>query len=325
MAKEMEGDNKKRRALAAAAREQGRTAVEAGASLGGSKQREHARRKERAGPQPAGARKPGPQAPRPDLPPGPETPRPPHSPPYGDTVADPGVLRLRYRELVSEVGDRTGVGFDQAKGAARATVSVLARALPEPDRQRLLDALPTELSQGQDVSEPYYGRGLSGFVQQVAGLAQRPPEQALLQTQAVLGAIAAQDGQLLDSLELPDFLTDLTHPPAPGGGLVGPNRHTAPLDEDELIAALRRLPGWTGNASALTRTLTLPPDQLDRVLARLDQLKIDSGRGPRISRPDDWTAQLVVQTTNARAVTALDVDLAALINDAIDEAAAGLA
>ena len=62
MAKEMEGDNRKRRALARAAREEGHRASEAGVSLGSSKQRRHAEHAERAeqdGPPPDGANKPG--------------------------------------------------------------------------------------------------------------------------------------------------------------------------------------------------------------------------------------------------------------------------
>jgi pterin-4a-carbinolamine dehydratase len=325
MAKEMEGDNEKRRALARAAREQGRSASEAGVSLGASKQIEHAEHAKRSGPPPAGTHKPGPQAPIPDQRPASEPARPTHAPPVGDTAPDPGALRLRYRELVEEAGAWAGVEFDQAKGAARATVTVLARALSTGDRDRLIEALPAELFEGQDVTAPYDGEGSAGFVREVAALAQRPPEQARLQAQAVLGAIAAQDARLLPSLDLPSGLDELTRPPEPGGGVVGPQGHAAPLEEDEVRAALRRLPEWTGDTSALTRTLILPPDQLDRVLRRLDRLKQQLGRGPRISRPDERTALLMVRTTHADAVTALDVELAERIDDAISEAGAGLA
>jgi hypothetical protein len=69
----------------------------------------------------------------------------------------------------------------------------------------------------------------------------------------------------------------------------------------------------------------LPPDQLERVLLRLDRLKQELGRRPRISHTDERTAQFVVRTANASAVTSLDVDLAFRVDEAITQANAGLA
>ncbi|GAA0222726.1 hypothetical protein GCM10009539_04920 [Cryptosporangium japonicum] len=63
MAKEMEGDNRKRRALAREARAEDRSPSESGVTLGSSKQREHTRTGRRDGPPPAGAHKPGAHAP----------------------------------------------------------------------------------------------------------------------------------------------------------------------------------------------------------------------------------------------------------------------
>ncbi|GAA4607324.1 pterin-4a-carbinolamine dehydratase [Actinoplanes octamycinicus] len=328
MAKQMEGDNRKRRALAKAASKKGHRAGEAGVSLGSSKQRhhaEHAERKDQDGPPPEGAKKPGPRAPRPQEPPEPEPNWPRRPPPTGDTSPDTGALRLRYRELVTAAAEQVRVDFDTAREAGQATVSVLARLLDDEDRRRLLDVVPAQLTDGQDVSTPLPGRNAISFVEEVSGLLGCPPEQSRMRVQAVLGAITAQDRDVLGSLHLPDELAELARPPQPGGGLVGPDGHTAALDEEEVQAALRRLPDWTGDSRALTRTLVLPPDQLERVLLRLDRLKQELGRGPRISRPDESTAQLVVRTSNAGAVTALDVDLAVRVDETIAEGDAGLA
>jgi pterin-4a-carbinolamine dehydratase len=328
MAKEMEGDNRKRRALARAAREQGHRASEAGVSLGSSKQRRHAEHAERAdqdGPPPEGANKPGPQAPRPQEPPGPSPTWPRRPPPRGDKLPDTGALRLRYRELVKSAAEQAGVDFDTAREAGRATVSVLARMLDQADRQRLLEVVPAELTEGQDVSTPIPQRDAIEFVREVGGMLRWPEEQCRTRIQAVLAAIAAQDPEVLDALRLPEGLAELTRPPRPGGGLVGPDGHTAGLDEEEVRAALRRLPDWTGDSQALTRTLVLPPDQLERVLLRVNRLKPELGRGPRISRTDERTAQFVVSTTNAGAVTVLDIELAHRVDEAITEANAGLA
>src|SRR3954453_22676045 len=156
--KEMEGDNRKRRALAKAAREHGHRASEAGVSLGSSKQRhhaEHAERTEQDEPPPEGANKPGPRAPRPQEPPEPDRTWPRRPPPTGDTAPDTGALRLRYRELVTSAAEQVGVDFDTAREAGRATISVLARMLDEADRRRLLDAVPAELTDGQDLSRGF--------------------------------------------------------------------------------------------------------------------------------------------------------------------------
>jgi pterin-4a-carbinolamine dehydratase len=328
MPKEMEGDNRKRRALARAAREQGHRASEAGVSLGSSKQRHHAEHAERAeqdGPPPEGANKPGPRAPKPQEPPQPDPTWPQRPPPIGDTGPDSGALRLRYRELVNSAAKQAVMDFDTAREAGRATVSVLARMLEEADRPRLLDVVPAELTEGQDVSTPLPQKDTIGFVREVSGLLRCPPEQSRMRIQAVLGAIAAQDRDVLDTLRLPDGLAELTRPPRPGGGLVGPDGHTAALDEEEVQAMLGHLPDWTGDSRALTRTIVLPPDQLERVLLRLDRLKQELGRGPRISRSDEQTARLVVSTTNVGAVTALDIDLARRVDETITQANAGLA
>jgi pterin-4a-carbinolamine dehydratase len=261
---------------------------------------------------------------RPQEPPQPDPAWPQRPPSTRDSGPDTGALRLRYRELVTSAAEQAGIDFDAAREAGRATVSVLARMVEEPGRGRLLDAVPAELTQGQDVSTPIPRRDAIGFVREVGALLHCPPEQSRMRAQAVLGAIAAQDRDVLDALHLPDELADLTQPPRPGGGLVGPDGHTAPLDEDEIRAALDRLPDWTGDSRALTRTLVLPPDQLERVLLRLDRLKQELGRRPRISRTDERTALLMVTTTNVGAVTALDVDLARQVDEAITQANAGL-
>jgi uncharacterized protein (DUF2267 family) len=318
--KQMEGDNRRRRTLAREARQQGLRPSEAGATLGSSKQPEHLRQAEREGPPPAGPHKPGPQAPaRPTpRPPGPAWPRPVPEPPPA-----PGV---RYRELVSEVGRRTGLDFDHACQAAEATVTVLARALADADRQRLLRAVPAELHDDYAVDVPSpQPRTLDQFIAQVSRIAHRPADQTRYEAQAVLSTLAQQDHDLIESLDLPPAVRDLVAPLPTGGGLVDPGGRTPPLTDEELRDALVRLPRWSGDRRALARTITLPPANLDRVLGRLDGLRRELGRGAHIARPDPQNATLVVRTNSVDAVTARDVELAHRIDSAIDEAAAGIA
>jgi uncharacterized protein (DUF2267 family)/pterin-4a-carbinolamine dehydratase len=318
--KEMEGDNKRRRALARQARERGRLPSEEGVTLGASKQPEHVGRGRRDGPPAAGRHKPDPgtgTAPPPPPPAGRERPRRSTA-----TEADPGPIR--YRDLVSAVGHRAGLDFDDARLATEATVTVLARALSDADRHHLLDALPAALLDEFAIEVPDHPDDLVRFLDAVSRIAHVPPERARYQAQAVLSTLAEYDGRLIGSLALPADLRTLTEALPVGGGLLDPAGHPAPLTEDELRTALTRLPGWTGGTAVLSRSLTLPPDRLDRVLERIERLRREWGRGPKISRPAPDTAVLAVRTDATGAVTALDVELAHRLDAALDQAAAAL-
>jgi uncharacterized protein (DUF2267 family)/pterin-4a-carbinolamine dehydratase len=324
--KQMEGDNQRRRALARQARERGQRASGSGATLGSGKQIEHRSEKHRDGPPLAGPHKPVPGRPggtQTTLPAaGPTWPLPD---PERSTAAPGGGAVIQYRQLVDDVRQRTGVDFDQARDAAEATVLTLARALDPAGRERLLDAVPTELRDDPEMAVGNRRHDLAGFLDEVARLTNRTPEQARYQAQATLGALAAQDPDLVGSLGLPPELGDLLGPLPVGGDRVAPNRHTAPLTDDELRAALAELPYWAGDRRAISRTIELPPDSLDRVLAQLAQLKPEFGRGPSIGRPAGNLAVLTVRTKRVAAVTALDVELAHRVDAAIYEAGAGIA
>jgi pterin-4a-carbinolamine dehydratase/uncharacterized protein (DUF2267 family) len=321
MRKQREGDNQRRRALARQARDRGRSPSEEGVSLGASKQFEHTRGADRAGPPPAGTGKPhsGKPIPPTPAPPGEQWPVDPPD------VYDQHPGGVRYRDFVQDVGHRIGLGFDDARRATEATVTVLAQSLPDLERQRLLDQLPGLLRDEEPAGVPRRERGLPDLLDEIARLAGGPTDQARYRAQAVLSALGEWNRDLVESLELPAGGEDLGAPLPVGGGRVDPRGHAAPLSEDELRAALAALPNWSGNRRALSRTIQLPRANLDRVVARLDRLHEEAGRGPRIARPSDDTAVVVVWTTNVGAVTALDIDLAHRVDGAIDEVGAGIA
>lgn len=213
MRKQMEGDNQRRRALARQARERGRRPSETGASLGASKQLAHLDRGKRAGPPPAGQRKPdatqgGPAPPPTPTPsvarPGPAQPRPERS-----AGGAPGAVDMGYHGLVDDIGRRAGVDFRTAKVAAEATVLVLAWALDQAERERLLTAVPVKLHDVVPVDGIRRHRELPGFLAEVARLSGRTPEQARYQAAATLAALADRDGDLVASLSVPDGLRDL--------------------------------------------------------------------------------------------------------------------
>ncbi|MBG6104278.1 DUF2267 domain-containing protein [Micromonospora vinacea] len=323
MRKQMEGDNQRRRALARQAREQNRQPSEIGASLSASKQLTSLDAGKRAGPPPAGVHKSDTTRGGPAPPPvgSADNPRPQPSPPSGAA----GVNSMGYHQLVDEVRRRAGVDFKTAKVGTEATVLVLAFALEAAERQRLLAAVPSSLHDVLPVDGIERHQDLPGFLAEVGRISGNTPEQARYQAEATMAALAEQDGDLVESLHVPDGLRDLLNPPEVGGGLVGASTTTPTLDADEIDAALDDLPYWAGDSQGLYRVVALPPDNLDRVLARLDRLRRDNGRGPSIGRPGDTAAVLTVRTNQANGVTALDVDLARQIDDAIDEVGAGMA
>src|SRR2546423_2479999 len=164
---------------------------------------------------------------------------------------------------------------------------------------------------------------LEAFVSEVSWLTGVPPERARYRAQAVLATKAERDPELVDSLDLPEQIRAMCVDPAPAGGIVGPTGHTAPLTAAEVSAALADLPDWTGDIPALTRTLTLPPGNLDRVLDRIALIHRNIGRGPEVRR-DGNTAVLTARTHAVDGVTALDLDLAAHVDAVIRDAGAGI-
>jgi pterin-4a-carbinolamine dehydratase/uncharacterized protein (DUF2267 family) len=321
MRKQMEGDNQRRRALAREARGRGRRPSETGASLSASKQITSLAQRERSGPASAGQHKANATRGGPAPPPAgvPELPRPLPDDDRGR------VPTLGYRDLVEDVSRRAGVDFSTAKVAAEATVLALARALDEAERERLLAAVPVKLHDVVPADGIERRQDLPGFLAEVGRRSRLTPEQARYQAEATLAALADADGDLVESLRVPDGLRDLLAPAEPGGGLVGPMSATAPLTEQELRDALAGLPYWSSDRQSLVRTIELPTGNLDRVLDRLDQLRAETGRAPQIGRPDPDNAVLTVRTQQVDGVTALDVDLARRVDAAIDEAGAGMA
>lgn len=213
-----------------------------------------------------------------------------------------------YRELITAISDRIAVTTQQARQAAEATVATLAQTLDAPQRQQLLAEVPTQLHEQLD---PAGGPApdAASFVTAVSWLTGLPAEQARYRAQAVLAVLSEYDPALIDSLELPNEIKDLTSGPPVGGGITGPAGRTAPLTAAEVHAALADLPGWRGDTHAISRTITLPPPDLNQVLDRVESLRQQTGRAPIIHRDGD-TADITVRTNAVNAVTRLDLDLA---------------
>jgi len=229
---------------------------------------------------------------------------------------------LAYQDLITTVAARMGLNTDEARGAAEATIVTLARSLDEPRRRAVLEAVPTSPHRRLDAA-PRAALDADAFVGEVSRLTGTAPGWARYQAQAVLAIIAEQKPDLVDSLELPDDIRDMCTDPATGGGITDVPGHTAPLTPEEVATALTELSDWRGDTHAISRSLTLPPESLDRVLARLDLLQQQAGHRADIHRDGD-TIVIRLHTEAARAVTTLDLDLALRIDTVITQSGAGI-
>lgn len=93
------------------------------------------------------------------------------------------------------------------------------------------------------------------------------------------------------------------------------------LSADLLADALTRLPGWSGDTSALRRTVELPPERLDELLRRVQQTADAMNHHPDVERTEN-AATFSLSTHSAGGVTELDVALASRIDDLVTQVAA---
>ncbi|MEV0720485.1 DUF2267 domain-containing protein [Asanoa sp. NPDC050611] len=313
----MEGDNRRRRQLAREARRADRRPSAEGVTLGASKQQEHQPEKRRSGPPQAGRHKPVAGAEQ-IVAPGTRAEEWPRRSPVPDASTDAGAgPRLRYRELVGEIARLTGDPFADAKELTRAVVGVTARSLDDPDGKRLVASLPGELEVPRALAGPPE-RDLTMFLREVGRLVERRPEQIRVKVQAVFAVLG--DAGL--DLPLPPELRSLADP-LPAEDRTTPGR-PLPLSDADVVAALRDLPEWDGDHRAISRTIELPPDNLDRVLPWIERLR-ETGRAPHIARPSADTATLTAYTASTGTVTESDVALAHRVDTAIADAAGGMA
>lgn len=232
-------------------------------------------------------------------------------------------MAIDYQEFTEAVSRAAGLDQEQARTAAGATLTVLARMLDDSDRERLRAALPPRLAGDLPTATGPHGWDQAAFAREVAARTHWPAEQARLRAQAVLAALAEREPGLTAGFTLPGEVRALFSPPIPGGGVTGPAGHLAPLSPEEVAGALRRLPEWEGDTRALRRTIALPPENLEQVLRRIENLGRELGGGVH-TRRDAGTAELEVSTSSVGAVTAPDVDIAARIDGMIAEAGAGI-
>lgn len=232
---------------------------------------------------------------------------------------------LAHREFLAAVADRAGL--EPPDAAKRATGSVLvgvARRLDESGRGELASRLPHQLAGLVRDSAPLRGgEGKGRFLETVASELDTSAERARFLTQAVLSAVADQDPSAAESVrsQLPDEFADLFA--APGDGPPPERSATAALHEPtdltaaEVGAALRSLPGWTGDQRALERVVVFPDGIGQEIRDGIRAVEQQMNHHAVVEERPDGTA-LRVWTHARDVVTDLDVELARRISEVIE-------
>jgi uncharacterized protein (DUF2267 family)/pterin-4a-carbinolamine dehydratase len=232
---------------------------------------------------------------------------------------------LAHREFLEAVAERAGL--DRADAAKRPTESVLAcvaRRLDDTGRKALGATLPTQLATVVLESAPLRRHeDKTHFLQTVASELDTSPERARFLAQAVLSALADQDGPTAETVrsQLPEDFVDLFAAPGEGpppdraatAAIPGPTDLTA----EEVSAALATLPGWTGDVRALERTVGLPPEVGEDLRESIARVELEMNHHAVVEEQPDGTTFRV--WTHARGVvTDLDVELARRISEIIE-------
>ncbi len=89
------------------------------------------------------------------------------------------------------------------------------------------------------------------------------------------------------------------------------------LDHQLVADVLTAMPGWSGDASRIRRTVHVPPAETDNLLARVMATANAMNHHPVVEREGD-TVTFVVWTHSEGGVTELDLTLAARIDELID-------
>lgn len=201
-------------------------------------------------------------------------------------------MRIAYQDLVEGVRDRAGLDdAHQAREITGAVLGTLVRSAPEDERRTLIGAVPAPIGEAVEVPVGSGPPGPGELLGEIGRLTGRTPEQARYLAQAVLAELTAQDPEFVERINthLPSGTVDALREAGdtPGGATTTtPERPTA-LTGDEVAAALRDLPDWTGDRRGIARTVTLPDDRLDPLVRQVeaearrsnDHVRADLGAG----------------------------------------------
>jgi pterin-4a-carbinolamine dehydratase/uncharacterized protein (DUF2267 family) len=228
---------------------------------------------------------------------------------------------FKYESMVEAVRDKipTARDLDPAL-VVGGVINAVAQLLPPETRSELGAALPGSLRRIATPHTPVQlveGEVLVRILGDRLGV---PPERARYLAQAVLEEMQAEDPELTQTVfnELPkdvvDTLTPSGEPPdiAVSVEWGSPRRLTA----EEVHSALRKLPEWSGDEHAITRTVGLPADRYDALHDQIERVAHRTlNEHASMSRSPDGL-QITLRSAR-RYVTESDIALAQQINNII--------
>jgi 4a-hydroxytetrahydrobiopterin dehydratase len=96
-------------------------------------------------------------------------------------------------------------------------------------------------------------------------------------------------------------------------------QHLDRLQPDLVADALTALPAWSGDVSAIERTVSIEGPDAEQLAASLAELCDSLGHQVRVERDGDST-RFVLRTDDVDGVTAVDIAMASRIDDLVADA-----
>lgn len=235
---------------------------------------------------------------------------------------------MKYATLIEDVEQRAGAADSgEARRATEAVLAAFAGALGESVRGRLADVLPAQLR--PPVARPAQSDvdGEATLVRAVAQQLDCAEERARYYTQAVLSTLREAEPGLAGEVarQVPwtrELMVPLAQGTAPRGSAVPTQHSPRLLDDEEIERALATMVGWTGDRHRLSRTVGLPADRIQPLLAAVHRAEEDLNHNATVEHDGD-TITFHLWTHSLRRVTDLDLDLARRIDEAVDSLGSG--
>ncbi|MCF6526610.1 DUF2267 domain-containing protein [Streptomyces sp. JJ36] len=230
-----------------------------------------------------------------------------------------------HERLVEEVAAQARLTDEEALRVLRVTLAALTHRLEMPQRRRLRSAVPGPERDAALATVPPARGGPAELWEEIGRNLGVPPERARHLARIVMSQVDAGEPDLTRELResLPADFAELFTAPEERTARDNPaTQAPAPLSREELDAALRRRPEWSGDAHGLTRTVSLPEDRLPPLLNQVDRDARDLRHTCERERTGGGVT-FVLRTRSVDAVTAVDLDLADRIDDAVAAVGSG--
>lgn len=234
---------------------------------------------------------------------------------------------MKYQDLVESVRDQAGLdSSEQARSAVSAVLATLAHSLPPQARERMARILPGWFDPAAEVPGSQEVRDGTGMLIEIGRRLETTPERARYLGQAVLDCLRSGAPDLVEYLreqlssDVLDVLAEVGEPPRQAAS-AQPGVPTE-LSDAEIEQGLRRLTGWRGDHTGISRTVRLPADRFEPLVNRVRREARDFNDHAHVERAGD-TLTFTLRTGRPAVVTEPDLRLAERIDRAVAEVSSG--